>query len=82
VADTGSKTIRYDKDGVHILGVVNVAGSTNEGETGGRTRVSSRQRVRVVQRDGQTVVSEEVESDEGKDSRTERRDAPGKEGNE
>jgi hypothetical protein len=53
VAETGSKTIRYDKHGVHVLGVVNVAGAAKDGEAGtSRTRVSSRQRVRVVQRDG------------------------------
>jgi hypothetical protein len=80
VADTGSRTIRYDKDGVHIVGVVNVAGATSDGEAGtGRTRVSSRQRVRVVQRDGETVTSEEVETSEREESRARRTDRPGKE---
>jgi hypothetical protein len=80
VASTARKTFRYDKDGVHLLGSVNVAAATSEGGPDARqTRVSSRQRVRVVQRDGQTVVSEEIETSEGEGSRTDRPDGPGKE---
>jgi hypothetical protein len=67
VAETGSKRIRYDKHGVHVLGVVNVAGAAKDGEAGtSRTRVSSRQRVRVAERDGETITSEAVEISEGK----------------
>lgn len=51
------KVIRYDKDGIHVLGSVNAAVVGSEGGKG--THVSSRQRVRIVQRDGETVVSEE-----------------------
>lgn len=51
------KVIRYDKDGIHVLGSVNAAVVGSEG--GKDTHVSSRQRVRIVQRDGETVVSEE-----------------------
>jgi hypothetical protein len=57
------KVIRYDKDGVHVLGSVNAAvvGS----DSGKGTHVSSRQSVRIVQRDGETVVSEvRTEEDE------------------
>jgi hypothetical protein len=53
------KVIRYDKDGVHVVGAINLAAS--EGDEA--THVSSRQRVRVVQRNGETVVHE----DEGRD---------------
>jgi hypothetical protein len=49
------KVIRHDKDGVHVVGAINVA--ANDGEKS--TRVSSKQRVRIVQRDGETVVHEE-----------------------
>jgi hypothetical protein len=55
------KVIRYDKDGIHVLGSVNAAVVGNEG--GADTHVSSRQRVRIVQRDGETVVSD-VRSEE------------------
>jgi hypothetical protein len=80
VASRRSKTFRYDKDGIHVLGVVNVAGATGEPASGaGRTSVSSRQRVRVVQRDGETAVSEEVSTSERQRSRTHRPAEPGKE---
>ena len=55
------KVIRYDKDGIHVLGSINAAVVGSEGGKG--TRVSSRQSVRIVQRDGETVVSE-VRSEE------------------
>jgi hypothetical protein len=56
------KVIRYDKDGIHVLGSVNAAVVGSEGAKG--THVSSRQRVRVVQRNGETIVSEVSEERE------------------
>jgi len=53
----GSKTFRYDEDGVHVAGAINVASTSGSGQ-----KVSSKQRVRIVQRDGVTVSSEEVVS--------------------
>ena len=58
------KVIRYDKDGIHVLGSVNAAVVGSEGGEG--THVSSRQRVRVVQRNGETTVSEVSEESETK----------------
>jgi hypothetical protein len=72
MAKTSSKAFRYDKDGVHVVGVVNVANAGTEREAGGgETRVSRRQRVRVVQRAGVSVVSEHVQASEGSRPRTE-----------
>ena len=55
----GSRTFRYDEDGMHVVGAINVG--TTEG-AGQSSHVSSKQRVRIVQRDGVTVTSEEHES--------------------
>ena len=52
-----TRTFRHDEDGVHVVGAINVASGSGE-----RAEVSSRQRVRIVQRNGETVTSEEVET--------------------
>ncbi len=54
----GSRTFRYDEDGVHVAGAINVATTKGAEQS---SHVSSEQRVRIVQRDGATVTSEEHE---------------------
>ena len=63
------KTIDEHDDGVDVVGGVNAAISANVGEKGGTTsRVSSRQRIRIVQRGGRTEVHhEEAGVDEGEE---------------
>jgi hypothetical protein len=71
MAKRASKTFRFAKDGVHVVGVVNVAGAKAEGGGADSTRVSTRQRVRIVQRGDASVVSEHVQASEGSRPRTE-----------
>ena len=63
------KTIDEHHDGVDVVGGVNATISANVGEKGASSsRVSSRQRIRVVQRGGRTeVVHEEGGVDEGEE---------------
>ena len=55
------RRIRHSGDGVDVVGDVNAVISANVNERGGSSHVSSRQR--IVQRAGETVVSEQ--SDRG-----------------
>jgi hypothetical protein len=55
----GSRTFRHDEDGLHVAGAINVASTAGSGEG---AHVSSKQRVRIVQRNGETVTTEETES--------------------
>ena len=48
-----------DSDGrINIAGRVNVARSVNIGSPGSERAASTKQKVRIVQRDGETVVNE------------------------
>jgi hypothetical protein len=68
------KPIDIDEDGVRVAGGVNAVVSANVNEKeGSRSTVSSRQRVRVVQRDGKTeVYEEESTTEDGKTTSTKR----------
>jgi hypothetical protein len=63
------KTLDEHRDGVDVVGGVHAAISANVNEKrGSSSRVSSRQRLRVVQRGGRTeVLHEEETSDGGED---------------
>lgn len=77
---TGSKTFRYEEDGVQVLGLVNVADAATEGGAeSSRTHVSSRQRVRVVQHGDASVVFEQVRATREQGARAGDRDHHGKE---
>jgi hypothetical protein len=53
-----NRHFRRTGDGVQAAGDVNAVISANVGEPGSVSRTSSRQRSRVVQRSGKTIVSE------------------------
>jgi hypothetical protein len=58
-----NKRVQRDDDDVQVAGAVNAVVSANVNEPGSTHRVSSRQRQRIVQREGRTTVeSEERES--------------------
>ncbi|HEX2111734.1 MAG TPA: hypothetical protein VHF67_09280 [Gaiellaceae bacterium] len=77
---TGSKTFRYEEDGVHVLGLVNVADAAAEGGAeSSRTSVSSRQRVRVVQHGEASVLFKEARATGEQTARAGDRDHHGKE---
>jgi hypothetical protein len=59
-----NEPIEVDEDGVHIAGGVNAVISANVNEPGTKSHVSSKQKVRVVQRNGKTYVEHETETDE------------------
>ena len=63
------KTIDEHHDGVDVVGGLNATISADVGEKGGSSsRVSSRQRIRVVQRAGRTeVLQDEDGVDEGEE---------------
>jgi hypothetical protein len=64
------RPIRLARDGVDVVAGVNAAVAANVGERGGSTSVSSRQQ--IVQRSGQTVVSDSETSCEGPGSTSQR----------
>ena len=51
-------------DRINIAGRVNVARSVNIGSPGSERAASTKQKVRIVQRDGETVVNEVSEEKE------------------
>jgi hypothetical protein len=58
------KSLRHEDDDVQMAGSVNAVVSANVNEPGSRVRASSRQRQRIVQREGRTIVeSEETEQE-------------------
>ena len=60
------KKIRHEGDGVQVAGDVQGVIAGNVGRKGSGSSVTSRQSTRIVQRSGQTVVSESrQESSEG-----------------
>jgi hypothetical protein len=58
------KPVTVDQDGVHVAGGVNAVVSANVNESGS-THVSSKQKVRIVQRNGHTEIYEESSTSEG-----------------
>jgi hypothetical protein len=58
------KPVEVDEDGVQIAGAVNAVISATVNEPGS-THLSSRQKVRIVQRNGRTETYEETSTDEG-----------------
>jgi hypothetical protein len=51
-----NRRIRHSRDGVDVVGDINAVIAANVNEPGGSSHVSSKQR--IVQRNGETVVSE------------------------
>ena len=51
-------------DRINIAGRVNVARSVNIGSPGSERTASTKQKVRIVQRDGETVVNEVSDENE------------------
>ncbi|MEA2447281.1 MAG: hypothetical protein QOK47_918 [Actinomycetota bacterium] len=63
-----NKPIRGDEDGVSVAGGVNAVVNANVNEPGSESHVSSKQKVRVVQRGGRTETFEvESETDDSTD---------------
>ncbi len=62
-----NKHLRHEQDGVKVAADVNAVVSANVGEQNSVSHTSRRQRTRVVQRSGKTVVSETRESQEQKE---------------
>jgi hypothetical protein len=65
-----NKHLRRESDGVQVAGEVNTVVSANVGERGSVSHTSNRQRTRVVQRSGKTVVSETEQSQDPKGETT------------
>lgn len=61
------RRIRQRSDGIDLAGDVNAVVAANVNERGGATHVSSKQT--VVQRNGETTVSESTHTSEGGESR-------------
>lgn len=59
-----NRRLRREEKGVQVAGDVNAVVSANVGEPGSRSGVSSRQRTKIVQRSGSTVVAETRQSKE------------------
>jgi hypothetical protein len=53
-----NKAFRHQSGGTNVAGDVNAVVSANVGEKQSETAVSSRQSTRIVQRSGQTEISE------------------------
>lgn len=53
-----NKRLRYSRDGVNAAGDIDAVVAATVSETGTRNKVSSRQRSRIVQRGGKTLVDE------------------------
>ena len=61
-----SKKLRHEGEGVQVAGDLNAVVAANIGRKGSGSHVSSRQTTRIVQRSGETVVSESrSETNEG-----------------
>ncbi len=73
-----NEPIAYESDGVTVAGGVNAVIETNVNEPGAKTTVSSKQRTRIVQRGGKTVVDERqtVVDEEASTRRRRRREPP------
>ena len=54
------KKLRNAKDGVNVVGGIDAVVSANVNEPGTHTHVSTKQRRRIVQRGGRTVVDENI----------------------
>lgn len=61
------KSIRKGGDRINVVSNVNAVVASNTGRCGEHIEISRRQRVRVVQRDGHTVVTEENDEEEPRD---------------
>jgi hypothetical protein len=63
-----NRSLRHEDDDVQVAGGVNAVVSANVNEPGSRVRASSRQRQRIVQREGRTIVESEETEQESSDS--------------
>jgi hypothetical protein len=59
------KAIRHRAGGSEVVGDVNAVVAANVGEEGSRTVVSSRRSTRIVQRSGQTAITETNDTEKG-----------------
>jgi len=61
------RSIRKGGDRINVVSDVNTVVASNTGQRNEHVGISRRQRVRVVQRDGHTVVTEENDEEERRD---------------
>jgi hypothetical protein len=59
-----NKKLRYTKDGINVIGDINAVVASDT-EPGSVNHVSTKQKTRIVQRDGRTIVDESSSETKG-----------------